>query len=67
MHFYLSDEHYDGNILKDDSFKYSREVLTFKRKSLKQQGLCNKVLWVDPFTDKELDISKEKSLLGKVE
>ena len=67
MHFFLSDEHYEGNILKDDSFKHSREVLTFERKFLKQQGLGNKVLWVDPFTDKELYISKKKPLLGKVE
>ena len=39
VHFYLSDEQYDGNILKDDGFKHSREVQICKRKSLKQQGL----------------------------
>ena len=54
------------NILKDDSFKHPRDILTSKRKSLKQQGLGNKGLRADPFTDEELDILK-KFLLGNGE
>ena len=38
-----------------------------KKKSLKQQGLGNKIMRADPFTDKELEVLRKKSLLGKDE
>ena len=67
LHRYLADKQYRGNILKDDVFKHSRTVLMSKRKSLKQQGLGNKIMRADPFTDEELEILRKKSLLGKGE
>ena len=58
LHRYLADKQYRGNILT---------VLMSKRKSLKQQGLGNKIMRADPFTDEELEILRKKSLLGKGE
>ena len=65
LHRYLTEKKYNGNILKDESFKHSRDVLSSKRKALKQQGLGNKVLRADPFTDDEMNVLKTKKLLGK--
>ena len=65
LHRYLTEKKYNGNILTDESFKHSRDVLSSKRKALKQQGLGNKVLWADPFTDDEMNVLKTKKLLGK--
>ena len=66
-HRYLAHKQYRGNILKDHVFKQSRTVLMSKKKSLKQQGLGNKIMRADPFTDKELQVLRKKSLLGKGE
>ena len=62
---YLAHKQYRGNVLKDDVFKHSRTVLMSKRKPFKQQGLGNKIMQADPFTDEELEILRKKSLLGK--
>ena len=56
LHQYLAHKQYRGNILKDDVFKHSRDVLMSKRKSLKQQDMSNKIMRADPFTDEELKI-----------
>ena len=53
--------------MKNDVFKHSRTVLMSKRKSFKQQGLGNKIMRADPFTNEELEILRKKSLLGKDE
>ena len=53
--------------MKNDVFKHSRTVLISKRKSFKQQGLGNKIMRADPFTNEELEILRKKSLLGKDE
>ncbi|CAC5397455.1 unnamed protein product [Mytilus coruscus] len=52
------------NILKDEEFYHSREVLSAKRKHLKSQGLGNKKLKADPFTSTEIDMLFEQNLLG---
>ena len=65
LHHYLTEKKYNGNILTDESFKHFRDVLSSKRKALKQQGLGNKVLWADPFTDDEMNVLKTKKPLGK--
>ena len=50
--------------MKDDVFKHSRTVLMSKRKPFKQQGLGNKIMRADLFTDEELEILRKKSLKG---
>ena len=64
---YLTSKNYPVNISTDNSFKHSRDVLASKRKSLKQMGLGNKKNRADPFTDDELEILRQKSLLGEGE
>ena len=61
---HLEDNSYNQNITKDNAFKHSRDVFFSKRKALKQDGLGNKKNRSDPFTDEEINILKEKSLLG---
>ena len=62
---YLAEKGYASNILKDDCFKHSRDVLMSKRKALKQKGLGNKVRRADAFTDDEMERFKQMKLLGK--
>ena len=62
---YLAEKGYASNILKDDCFKHSRDVLMSKRKALKQKGLGNKVRRTDAFTDDEMERFKQMKLLGK--
>jgi hypothetical protein len=62
---YLTSKNYPVNISKDNSFKHSRDVLASKRKSLKQMGLGNMKNSADPITDDELEILRQKSLLGE--
>ena len=64
IHRYLQGKKYDNNIMTDDSFRHSRQVLSSKRKALKQIGLGNKKNRADPFTDEEIDILRQKALLG---
>ena len=61
---HLHEHEYPHNIKADPLFKHSRDVLSSKKKGLKQQGKGNKKNRADPFTDEEMTILYEKSLLG---
>ena len=60
---HLHEHEYQHNIKADSLFKHSRDVLSSKKKGLKQQGTGNKKNRADPFTDEEMTILYEKSLL----
>lgn len=64
LHRYLSDKNYQESILTGPSFKHSRDVLTSKRKALKQLRLGNKKNRAEPFTEEEISILHQKNLLG---
>ena len=61
---YLNDRNYPESLLTGSSFKHSRDVLTSKRKALKQRGLWNKKNRAEPFTEEEISILFQKKLLG---
>ncbi|CAC5360214.1 unnamed protein product [Mytilus coruscus] len=48
----------------DKEFKHSRDVLTSKRKYLRQQGKGNRPNQADPITKEEIDMLYQKGLLG---
>ncbi|VDI81549.1 Hypothetical predicted protein [Mytilus galloprovincialis] len=52
------------NLIEDKDFKHSRDVLTSKRKYLRQQGKGNRPNQADPFTKEKLDMLYQKGLLG---
>ena len=61
---YLNDRNYPESLITGASFKHSRDVLTSKRKALKQMGHGNKKNRADPFTEEEISILFQKKLLG---
>ena len=65
IHRYLQEHNYGWNIIQDDLFKHSRDVLSSKRKALKQSGLGNKRNRADAFTDDEITTLRSRNLLGE--
>ena len=60
---YLMDK-INVNIIEDPAFKHSRDVLSSKKKQLKQMGLGNRPNRAEPFTKEEVNILYEKNYLG---
>lgn len=61
---YLGEKGSTVNLIEDKEFKHSRDVLTSKRKYLRQQGKGNRPNQADPFTKEEIDMLYQKGLLG---
>ena len=64
IHRYLVDKNSNMNPLEDVAFKHSRDVLTSKRKLLKQQGKGNKGNKAEVLTKEDIDVLYGKNLLG---
>lgn len=64
VHRYLSEKQYGCNIMSDDIFKHSRDVLQAKKKLLKSQGKGNKDRAAQPLTQEEVSILYESGQLG---
>ncbi|CAG2237633.1 unnamed protein product [Mytilus edulis] len=55
------------NLIEVKEFKHSRDVLTSKKKYLRQQGKGNRPNQADPFTREEIDMLYQKGLLGNAQ
>ena len=61
---HLSEKRPGVNIIEDNAFKHSRDVLIAKRKQLKQSGLENKPNRAEPFIKEEINLLYEQNFLG---
>ena len=61
---HISEKGIKINLLEDNDFKHSRDVLMSKRKLLKQQGKGNKENKAEVLSKEEINVLYEKNLLG---
>jgi len=62
---YLKENRAGYSIKSDSQFSHSNQVLASKRKNLKSQGKGNLKSRADPLTKEEIQILRNKGLLGK--
>lgn len=65
IHRYLNENGYSSNIKADDAFRHSRDVLSAKKKELKQLGKGNRPKAALPFSSQEIAILFNKKILGR--
>ncbi|KAH3812159.1 hypothetical protein DPMN_140583 [Dreissena polymorpha] len=63
---YLSDKDYPHDIITDELFKHFREILRTKGADLKEKGLGNRSMRVDPFTWDKIQMLYQTTILDHV-